>query len=216
MKVPAGDVLVPAVPDFAAMFRLSMAAIDPNAEPEFEESDKKRIPRATLKIIRVPAELFDDDDSDDSDYDANEGEDDEKEAESDEEEVNGGPSDPSRAKKPSKLDLVKAIAEQESDEDEDDNSEEEAAAKATLMKIMKGKGKATGDAEEASEDAEDSLELEEVVICTLDPEKVFRGCPLAPQDLRLTSCSIISRLLTLLFKRTRRSSSRSLAHTRST
>jgi FK506-binding nuclear protein len=176
MKVPAGDVMVPAVPDFAAMFRLSMAAIDPTAEPEFGEGDDKKTPRATLKLIRVPAELLDD--SDDSDYEALEGDDDE-DAESSgegEEEANGGPSDPSRAKKPNNPDLAKsmakAVAEQKSeDEEERDDSDEEAAAKASLMKIMKGKGKATGD-EEDSEDDEDSLELEEVVVCTLDPEKV--------------------------------------------
>ncbi|ERF69473.1 hypothetical protein EPUS_07288 [Endocarpon pusillum Z07020] len=173
MKVPAGDVMVPAVPDFAAMFRLSMAAIDPTAEPEFAEGDEKKTPRATLKLIRVPAELFGDDDSEDSDYDEMEG-DEVEESSSEEEEVNGGPSDPSKAKKPNKLDLVKAIAEQGSDdEEEEDDSEEEAAAKSALMKIMKGKGKATENGEEADDD-EDSLELEEVVICTLDPEKHYQ------------------------------------------
>jgi FK506-binding nuclear protein len=172
LKVPAGDVMVPAVPDFAAMFRVSMAAIDPSAEPEFEDGDEKKTPRATLKIIRVPGQLFDDE-SDDSDYDDMEDDEDEDEESSDGEEINGGPSDPSKSKKPNKLDIVKAIAEQESeDEDEDENSEEEAAAKAALMKIMKGKGKATSDEEEDSEDDEDSLELEEIVVCTLDPEKV--------------------------------------------
>ncbi len=174
MKVPAGDVMVPAVPDFAAMFRLSMAAIDPTAEPEFEEGDEKKIPRATLKLIRVPAELFDDDDSEDSDYDEMEG-DEEEESSAEEEEVNGGPSDPSKAKKPNSLHLVQAIAEQGSDDEEGDSSEEEAAAKSALMKFMKGKGKATEDGEEADDDDEDSLELEEVVICTLDPEKVSDG-----------------------------------------
>merc|ERR1711939_744559 len=31
MKVPPGDILVPAVPEFAAMFRVTMAAIDPSS-----------------------------------------------------------------------------------------------------------------------------------------------------------------------------------------
>jgi FK506-binding nuclear protein len=173
MKVPAGDILVPAVPDFAAMFRLSMAAIDPSAEPEYEEGDEKKTPRATLKLIRVPADLFEDDDSEDSDYEMEEDED-EDESSSDEDETNGGPSDPSKMKKSSKLDLVKAIAEQDSDdEDEEDESDEEAAAKSALMKMMKGKGKAVDTGDEVSDDDEDSLELEEVVICTLDPEKVL-------------------------------------------
>lgn len=217
LKVPAGDVMVPAVPDFAAMFRLSMAAIDPSVEPENEEGEEKKTPRATLKLIRVPAELFDDDDSDDSDYDAIEGDGAEDVDSSDEEEINGGPSDPSKAKKSNKLDLVKAIAEQESeDDDEEDDSEDEAAAKAALMKIMKGKGKAAGDEEGSDEDDEDSLELEEVVICTLDPEKVFRCCVLEEQCLCLTLSSITSSLSTLLLERTRRFSSRYPAHTRST
>jgi FK506-binding nuclear protein len=177
MKVPAGDILVPAVPDFAAMFRLSMAAIDPSAEPEFEEGDTEKTPRATLKLIRVPADLYEDDDSEDSDYEMEE-DDDEGESSSDEDEVNGGPSDPSKSKKPSKLDLVKAIAEQDSEaEDEEDESDEEAAAKSALMKIMKGKGKAVDAGDEVSDDDEDSLELEEVVICTLDPEKVLQFSP---------------------------------------
>ena len=175
MKVPAGDILVPAVPDFAAMFRLSMAAIDPSAEPEFEEGDTKKTPRAILKLIRVPADLYEDDDSEDSDYEMEEDED-EGESSSDEDEVNGGPSDPSKLNKSSKLDLVKAIAEQDSEaEDEEGESDEEAAAKSALMKIMKGKGKAVDAGDEASDDDDDdSLELEEVVICTLDPEKVLR------------------------------------------
>lgn len=195
MKVPAGDVMVPAVPDFAAMFRLSMAAIDPTAEPEFEEGDEKKIPRATLKLIRVPAELFDDDDSEDSDYDEMEG-DEVEESSSEEEEVNGGPSDPSKVKKPNKLDLVKAIAEQGSDdEEEEDDEDEEAAAKSALMKIMKGKGKATENGEEEDDDDEDSLELEEVVICTLDPEKVSDCFSSAAHDTRLTWCSTTNSLL---------------------
>lgn len=100
------------------------------------------------------------------------GQEDEDEELSDEEEVNGGPSDPSKTKKPNKLDIVKAIAEQESGDDEDD-AEEEAAAKSALMKIMKGKGKASDEDDgELHDDDEDSLELEEIVICTLDPEKV--------------------------------------------
>jgi Nucleoplasmin-like domain len=175
MKVPAGDILVPAVPDFAAMFRLSMAALDPSAEPEFQKGDTKKTPRATLKLIRVPADLYEDDDSEDSDYEMEDDEDEgENSSDEDKDEVNGGPSDPSKMKKSSKLDLVKAIAEQDSEEDEDDESDEEAAAKSALMKIMKGKGKAVGAGDEASDDEEDSLELEEVVICTLDPEKVSR------------------------------------------
>lgn len=213
MKVPAGDVMVPAVPDSAAMFRLSMAAIDPDAEPEFEEGREKKTPRATLKLIRVPADLLDDD-SDDSDIDSEEDGDEES---SDEEELNGGPSDLSKAKKPNKLDLAKAIAKQESgDEQEEDDSEEEAAAKSALMKIMKGKGKADINGDNAGGENDDSLELEEIVVCTLDPEKVLRSCALAARGLRLTSFRITSNLSTFLLEKTRRFFSRSPVHTRCT
>jgi len=42
-----------------------MAAIDPSAEPEYEDVDGKKPPRATLKIVRVPGDMFDDEDSED-------------------------------------------------------------------------------------------------------------------------------------------------------
>jgi FK506-binding nuclear protein len=45
-----------------------MAAIDPTAEPEYDDVDDKKPPRATLKIIRIPGHMFDDeDDSEDDD-----------------------------------------------------------------------------------------------------------------------------------------------------
>jgi cobalamin biosynthesis protein CobT len=97
------------------------------------------------------------------------------------EEENGGPSDPEKAKKAKTSDIVKAIAEAdaaEDGEDEDDDeemSEDDAKAAATLKKIMKGKGKAKDDNDEDEEedlDEDDDLEMEETIVCTLDPEKV--------------------------------------------
>ena len=45
-----------------------MAAIDPSAEPDHDDVDDKKPPRATLKIVRVPGDVFDDeDDSEDDD-----------------------------------------------------------------------------------------------------------------------------------------------------
>merc|ERR1712000_745748 len=133
MKVPPGDILVPAVPEFAAMFRVTMAAIDPSADPDFEAADDKKPARATLKLVRLP---FDEDD--------------------DEEDME--------------------------DEDDEDDDDPEATMKAIkeLKKIMmaaKGKGKAVEgeDDEDDEEDSDDeSLELDEVVICTLDPEKNYQ------------------------------------------
>jgi FK506-binding nuclear protein len=162
-----------------------MAAIDPSAEPEFEDADDKQKPRATLKVVRIPDDMFDSDDdeeSDDEDYADLLGDDESD----DDEEANGGPSD----RKAKKLALLEALAaDEDDDEDEDmeddnedgddDDDDDEADAKAIaqlkkLMKSSKGKGKAI-DGEESDDDEseeDESLEMDEVVICTLDPEKV--------------------------------------------
>ena len=147
-----------------------MAAIDPSASPVFDVNNDKKPPRATLKMVRIPA-LDDEDseeDSEDEDYLVNG----ETETSSDEDEdLNGGPSDPEKAK------IAKAAAKSsdESDEDmEEDSEREEQEAKAALAKL-KGKAKATGEGDDDDdEDDEDAIELdqEETVICTLDPEKV--------------------------------------------
>jgi FK506-binding nuclear protein len=168
MKVPAGDVMVPAVPDFAAMFRLSMAAIDPTAEPVYDLEDEKRIPRATLKLVRLPIESYGDD-SDEEDS----GEDSEDDDLINQEQVNGGPSNPSKAKKTIKGNVVQSLIGQDS---EDDDSEQGLSdAKSALRKLLKGKDKATGEgtSDLDDDDDDDKSELEEVVICTLDPEKVL-------------------------------------------
>ena len=44
-----------------------MAAIDPTAEPEYDDVDDKKPARATLKIVRVPGEMFDDDEDSEDD-----------------------------------------------------------------------------------------------------------------------------------------------------
>ena len=177
MKVPAGDHMVPAVPEFAAMFRLSMAAIDPSAEPELVDGEEKKPPRATLKMVRFDE---DDSDSDESDEDLINGEDDDSES-SDGDEVNGGPSDPAKSKKGSKIDIAK-LAEDEGSDDEADESDEEMTAQAALMRVMKGKNKASGDDDDLDDldfedDDDDSLMWDETVVCTLDPEKVMFTSP---------------------------------------
>ena len=54
-----------------------MAAIDPTAEPEYDDLEDKKPPRATLKLIRVPGHLFgDDDDSEEEDDDDDDDEED--------------------------------------------------------------------------------------------------------------------------------------------
>jgi FK506-binding nuclear protein len=158
-----------------------MAAIDPTEEPMYDEDDtEKKAPRATLKIVRIPGDFFgdDEDDSEDDEDDEDDsmgllnGLSDDSEEDSEEEEVNGGPSEPKRAK------ALKAVDEDDAEDDDEDMDEksdaEDAAAIAALKKIMKGKAKAEGsdDEEDDLEDDEDPLELEEIVVCTLDPEKV--------------------------------------------
>merc|ERR1711939_143818 len=144
MKVPPGDILVPAVPEFAAMFRVTMAAIDPSADPDFEAADDKKPARATLKLVRLPFdEDDDDDDSEDEDFDLD-GLLDGDEASEDDEEVNGGPSEKKTKKQAADEDDEDEDMEDEDDEDDDDP---EATMKAIkeLKKIMmaaKGKGKA--------------------------------------------------------------------------
>ncbi|KAI9640679.1 peptidylprolyl isomerase fpr3 [Ciborinia camelliae] len=179
LEVPAGDIIIPAVPDFPATFRITMAALDPT-EPADDVEDGVK-PRATLKIIRQSSG-GDDEDSEDED----EGSDDllralladndsgsDEDSEDDDEEANGGPSDPSKSKKAQKKaalkELLASIGKDDSDEEMEDASAKKAASK--------GKAKATADdeeeSEEESEDGED-IEIEEYVLCTLDPENHYQ------------------------------------------
>lgn len=147
-----------------------MAAIDPTMLPEIDDENPSAPPRATLKLIRQPIGASDEDNDEylkamlggsDSEEDS--------EDDSDEEEVNGGPSDPAKSKKAQKEAALKQLMEAmkaESDEEMEDVVGNGLSAKA------KGKAPATGeDEDDSSEDSED-LDVEEFVICTLDPERV--------------------------------------------
>src|SRR5215510_987080 len=102
-----------------------MAAIDPEAMPEYEESaNASKPPRSTLKIIRAPPGFNfdddsedDDDDDDDDDYEDDDSED-EEDDESSEDEENGGPSDPAKVKQAVK---AAALRDMENDIDEGDS-----------------------------------------------------------------------------------------------
>jgi FK506-binding nuclear protein len=159
-----------------------MAAIDPSADAIEGDGDHKT-PRATLKIITLAEDDEDDDDWEDEDGDDVDSlrarlreagvlgsEDDSDLSEDDEsvEETNGGPSDPAKSKAAKREALAKKL-------------KEEAAAEEMEIDQMtngksKGKAKAVnGDiSEDDSEgDSEDGVDVdEELVLCTLDPEKV--------------------------------------------
>ncbi|KAL4911049.1 hypothetical protein BDW74DRAFT_5182 [Aspergillus multicolor] len=165
LRVPADGALVPAVPNAAAMFRVSMAAIDPDETPEFDDDNTRR-PRATLRLIRAPPGL----DEEDSDYE-DEDEDDSEE-DSDDEELNGGPSDKEKARKLKEAAYLKELEDAMSD-DEDSDEGEEFDLKAAISKLVKGKAPATDDDDEDDE-SDEGLELEEMVICTLDPERNYQ------------------------------------------
>jgi FK506-binding nuclear protein len=142
---------------------VSMAAIDPDAPSEIDDGvDSNKPARATLKIVRPPPGLdFDDDDDDDED---------DEDDDEDEEEINGGPSDKEKAKKLREAaalkDLEDAVAGDEGESDDDDID-----VKAAISKLIKGKAPAT---EDEDDDDDESLELEEIVVCTLDPQTVWK------------------------------------------
>lgn len=146
-----------------------MAALDPTAQPEFVgNAQEGSTPRATLKLIRQPYDPEGDSDDEDADHlDALlNGADSEDEDDSEDEEPNGGPSDPSKSKKArteaAMESLKKALAEAD-----DDGMELDKSAK------NKGKAKVTDldDISDSEGDSED-IEMEEFVLCTLDPNQV--------------------------------------------
>jgi len=179
-RIPVGGLPIPAAVDSSAAFRITMAAIDPSAAPQIDEENK--VPRATLKIIRVPMDF--EDEEDDEDYDPEDVEEmiarlreagalpDADSEEDSEDETNGGPSDPVKSKKAKEAALKKKLAEElAADEMDIDASSGKS----------KGKAKVTAedsedDEEEDDEDDEDDEEdeVEEFVLCTLDPEKNYQ------------------------------------------
>lgn len=157
-----------------------MAAIDPDEAPEYEDGfDSNKRPRATLKLVRPPPGLDLEDESDDEDY-----EDDSEEDSEDDEEVNGGPSDKEKARK-LKLAAARKELEDAMDEDsEEDDEDEEFDLKAAISKLVKGKAPATDD--DSDDESDEGLELDELVLCTLDPEKVRAKSLIMPSNNPLT------------------------------
>ncbi|CAF9902796.1 MAG: peptidylprolyl isomerase fpr4 [Alectoria fallacina] len=171
-----------------------MAAIDPTATPEHAgtvNGDAK--PRATLKLVydANPGQDSDSDEGSDEEEEylkallagrESEDEDEDEESSSDDDEKNGGPSDPSKTKKARKeaamQQMMKALAETQKDSEDEMDVDESPKVNGLpkKSKTNKGKGKAVAEDLEdeplGEDDAEDSMDgMEEVVVCTLDPEK---------------------------------------------
>lgn len=157
-----------------------MAAIDPTAEVEDGPA------RATLKLIRIQDD-DDDDEEDDDDFDPDNieelraklladgvlgSEDESDDSEDSEDETNGGPSDPAKSKQAKREALQKKLQEDAAAE------EMEIDQLTNGVNGTKGKGKALEDDDESdeSDDDEEGDEAEELVLCTLDPEKVTFLC----------------------------------------
>lgn len=177
LEVVPGDFPIAAVGDIPTAFRITMAAIDPTAEPEGEEGAP---PRATLKIMRRPIGMDDesDDDSEGS-FDADEmeamlAEEDDDDDDEDDEMVNGGPSDPSKSKKARVAAIKKMLADEVMDVDGED---EKPALTNGVAKSAKSKGKMPASDEDEDEEEDDESdedgEIEEFILCTLDPQKVW-------------------------------------------
>jgi len=153
-----------------------MAAIDPTAAPQLDSDDTPV--RATLKLIR---EHMDDDDSDDEDFDDIEAikarlagvisDEEDSEDDDSEDEKNGGPSDPAKTKQARKEALSKALQKAIEEEDEMELDDKPNGVNG------KGKAKAVDDDSESDEDDLEGEEMEEFVICTLDPQKVCSTKP---------------------------------------
>lgn len=189
-----------------------MAAIDPDETPELEDGVDPSRPRATLKIIRPPPGL-DLDEEEDSDED-----DEDDEEDSDDEETNGGPSDKEKARKLKEAAVLKDMEEDDDEEDDDDDEDEEFDLQAAISKLVKGKAPATD--EDDDDESDEGLDVDEMVVCTLDPEKVKlqqpMTIPILDEANRNLLCSTTSSLLTSLSLRASAFSSRSLVLTAST
>ncbi|KAI4173979.1 MAG: hypothetical protein LQ348_006440 [Seirophora lacunosa] len=188
LKVPAGDVMVPSLTEFPATFRLTMAAIDPTAEPEYTgAANSEASPRATLKLIYDRSGPGDDE-GDESEEGSDQmnflqkllrggaSDDDEDDSSGDDEEVNGGPSDPSKTKKARKQAAADALMNALAENVSDDEMDVDGANGAPSKKKNKGKAKALSQEDEvdSEDEEEDDADMEEVVVCTLDPSKNYQ------------------------------------------
>ncbi|KAL7899994.1 hypothetical protein HDV63DRAFT_370046 [Trichoderma sp. SZMC 28014] len=189
LEVPAGEILIPANLEFPASFRITMAALDPTAEPELDDSkNAPSVPRSTLRLVKRAFSSYNEDEDDDDELSEEYmsallgGSDDE------DDEANGGPSDLSKAKKQKQAAAIKKLLEAANGVGSDDEEMEDAEAKPKKGKkaapSAKGKGKAVVEEEEDSEEEDDeddeedddseAGDLENFVVCTLDTERNYQ------------------------------------------
>lgn len=175
-----------------------MAAINPSEAPEADdEGNVPENPRSTLLLIRKRPSLDDElddeyldklmgvgssDDEDDDDYDDSD----------DDDEPNGGPSDPSKSKKArQEAALQKLIQAAQDEEDSDEEMGDDVKPKANGIAKSSKKGKqpaVSSDDEDDDSIDSDTIELDQLVICTLDTQRVclypyqsFQYCANMPQ-----------------------------------
>ncbi|TRX96768.1 hypothetical protein FHL15_002434 [Xylaria flabelliformis] len=176
LEVPPLGIMVPAMQEDSmpnACYRITMAALDPTEPPEADKDGNiPSVPRSTLKLIRKRASL---DAGMDDDYlqqliAGGDDEDSEEDSDEDDDEPNGGPSDKAKSKKAKAEALKKLIAAAEAEDSDEDMDDGDAKPNGKISK--KGKEPATSSDDDDDESiSSDDLEIEELVICTLDTER---------------------------------------------
>ncbi|KAI1757299.1 hypothetical protein F4782DRAFT_482279 [Xylaria castorea] len=178
LEVPPLGVMVPAMQEDSmpnACYRITMAALDPTEPPEADEDGNiPSVPRSTLKLIRKRASL---DAGMDEDYLQQliaGGDDDDSDEGEDDDEPNGGPSDKAKSKKAKAEALKKLIAAAEAEDSDEDMDDGDVKPNGKANK--KGKEPATSSDEDDDDESIsfDDLEIEELVICTLDTERNYQ------------------------------------------
>jgi len=178
LEVPPGGIMIPAMQEDSfpdASYRITMAALDPTEAPEADEDGNiPNVPRATLKLIRQRYSDLDEE-LDDEYLQAmmGGGDDDSDDDEDEDDEPNGGPSDPVKSKKAKQAAALRKLieaAQAEAESDEEMADGEKPNGKAS----KKGKEPATDSDEDDDEDDEDGLDMEELVLCTLDTERNYQ------------------------------------------
>ncbi|KAI1112463.1 hypothetical protein F5Y14DRAFT_269227 [Nemania sp. NC0429] len=178
LEVPPLGVMVPAMQEDSmpgACYRITMAALDPSEPPEADEDGNlPSVPRSTLKLIRKRASLDDELDDDYLQQLMNGEADEDSDEDDDDDEPNGGPSDKAKSKKAKAEALLKLIAAAEAEDSDEEMVNGDAKPNGKAAK--KGKEPATSSDDDDDDESISSsdMEIEELVICTLDTERNYQ------------------------------------------